>query len=195
MENLISFNEIASMSVNNANSQYQLSALLDPKIIYKEKIIQIKRVTKVTKGGKKMTFRAVVVVGDTIQNVGVGIGRADDINLALEKAVVNGHKNLIKLPLTLTNSIPHIITTKFGATSIMLRPASEGTGIVAGGSIRTVLELGGVQNILTKQLGSSSILNNAKATILALIKLNEKIELGIYQTARHHFFYNKIMKK
>lgn len=165
------------------------------KIKYEEKIVQIKRVTKVVKGGKKMTFRAVVIIGDNKRKVGVGIGRAEDVNLAIDKAILNGKKNLINIPLTLKYSIPHVVKTTYGACSLMLRPASLGTGVIAGGSIRTVLELGGIKNILAKQFGASNILNNAKATILALTSLNEKVELGTYQSTRKQLFYDKIMKK
>ena len=165
------------------------------KIKYEEKIVQIKRVTKVVKGGKKMTFRAIVIIGDNKRKVGVGIGRAEDINLAIDKAVLNGKKNLINVPLTLKYSIPHVVTASYGACSIMLRPASQGTGVIAGGSVRTVLELAGIKNILAKQFGSNNILNNAKATILALTTLNEKVELGKYQSVRKQLFYDKIMRK
>ena len=162
---------------------------------YEEKVVQVSRVTKVVKGGKKMTFRAIVIVGDTKRKVGVGIGRAEDVNLAIEKAVLNGKKNLINVPLTLVSSVPHVVKAAFGACQIMLRPASLGTGVIAGGSVRTVLELAGIKNILAKQFGSSNILNNAKATILALTSLNQKIELGRAQSTRKKRFYEKIMKK
>jgi len=165
------------------------------KIKYEEKVIQIKRVTKVVKGGKKLTFRAVVIVGDNKRKVGVGIGRADDINIAISKATLHGKKNLINVPLTLKYSVPHVIKASYGACSIMLRPASQGTGVIAGGSVRTVLELAGIKNILAKQFGSSNILNNAKATIIALNLLNEKVELGQYQSMRKQLFYDKIMKR
>jgi|TARA_B100000524_G_C23569351_1_gene341204 small subunit ribosomal protein S5 len=165
------------------------------KLKYSEKIIQVKRVTKVVKGGKKMTFRAVVIIGDTKNKVGVGIGRADDVNLAIDKAILNGKKNLITIPLTLSYSVPHVVKARYGACSVMLRPAAEGTGVIAGGAMRTVLELGGVRNILAKQLGSDNLLNNAKATVLALTLLSEKIELGKYQSVRRQAFYDKIMRK
>ena len=165
------------------------------KIKYEEKIVQIKRVTKVVTGGKKMTFRAIVIIGDNKRKVGVGIGRADDVNLAIDKAVLNGKKNLITVPLTLKYSVPHVVRASYGACSIMLRPASQGTGVIAGGSVRTVLELAGVKNILAKQFGSSNMLNNAKATILALTNLNEKVELGKFQSTRKQLFYDKIMRK
>jgi small subunit ribosomal protein S5 len=160
-----------------------------------KKIIQVKRVTKVVKGGKKMTFRAVVIIGDTKRKVGVGVGRAEDVNLAIDKAILNAKKNLITIPLTLTYSVPHVVKAQYGACSIMLRPASEGTGVIAGGAVRTVLELGGVRNILAKQIGADNLLNNAKATVLALTTLNEKIELGKYQSVRRQAFYDKVMRK
>lgn len=165
------------------------------KLKFEEKIVQITRVTKVVKGGKKLTFRAVVIIGDNKRKVGVGIGRAEDVNLAIDKAVLNGKKNLINVPLTLKYSIPHVVNSAYGACSLMLRPASAGTGVIAGGSVRTVLELAGVKNILAKQFGSNNILNNAKATILALTNLNEKVELGKYQSSRKQLFYDKIMRK
>jgi len=147
------------------------------------------------KGGKKMTFRAIVIIGDNKRKVGVGVGRAEDVNLAIEKAILNGKKNLITVPLTFVFSVPHVIKASYGACQIMLRPASQGTGVIAGGSVRTVLELAGIRNILAKQFGSSNILNNAKATILALTNLNEKIELGKIQSHRKQQFYEKIMQK
>lgn len=165
------------------------------KLKYEEKVVQVKRVTKVVKGGKKMTFRAVVIIGDNKSKVGVGIGRAEDVNLAIEKAILNGKKNLINVPLTVFSSVPHVVQATYGASKIMLRPASLGTGVIAGSSVRTVLELAGINNILAKQFGSNNILNNAKVTILALTQLNEKIELGKFQSLRKRMFYDKIMKK
>jgi len=165
------------------------------KIKYEEKIVQVKRVTKVVKGGKKMTFRAVVILGDNKRKVGVGIGRAEDVNLAIDKAILHAKKNIINVPLTFKFSVPHVIYSSYGACKIMLRPAALGTGVIAGGSVRTVLELAGIKNILAKQFGSSNILNNAKATILALTSLNNKVELGKYQSSRKQAFYNKVMKK
>ena len=165
------------------------------KLKFEEKIVQVTRVTKVVKGGKKLTFRAVVIIGDNKRKVGLGIGRADDVNLAIDKAILNGKKNLINVPLTLQYSIPHVVKSLYGACNIMLRPASPGTGVIAGGSIRTVLELAGIKNILAKQFGSNNILNNAKATILALTNLNEKVELGRYQSIHKQMFYDKIMRK
>jgi small subunit ribosomal protein S5 len=180
---------------NNTKNLRKKTVLRLSKIKYEEKIVQIKRVTKVVTGGKKMTFRAIVIIGDNKRKVGVGIGRADDVNLAIDKAVLNGKKNLITVPLTLKYSVPHVVRSSYGACSIMLRPAALGTGVIAGGSVKTVLELAGIKNILAKQFGSNNILNNAKATIAALISLNEKIELAKTQSSRRQAFYDKIMKK
>lgn len=187
--------KIKKVENTKTNSFTKTKSLKLSKLKYEEKVVQVKRVTKVVKGGKKMTFRAVVVIGDNKRKVGVGIGRAEDVNLAIEKAILNGKKNLITVPLTLSSSVPHVARASYGASSIMLRPASSGTGVIAGGSVRTVLELAGINNILAKQYGSSNILNNAKVTILALTQLNEKIELGKFQCLRKKLFYDKVMKK
>ena len=190
-------NKKENLSGKNSSSRNfkKKSPLRLSKIKYEEKVIQVKRVTKVVKGGKKMTFRAVVIIGDNKRKVGVGVGRADDVNIAIDKAILNGKKNLINVPLTLMDSVPHVVKASYGACKIMLRPASQGTGVIAGGSVRTVLELAGIKNILAKQFGSSNILNNAKTTILALSLLNEKVELGKYQSLRKQIFYDKIMKR
>jgi small subunit ribosomal protein S5 len=192
--NLIKKENSSNKASNNKFSRKKIVTRLS-KIKYEEKIVQIKRVTKVVTGGKKMTFRAIVIIGDNKRKVGVGIGRADDVNLAIDKAILNGKKNLVTVPLTLKYSVPHVVKASYGACSIMLRPASQGTGVIAGGSVKTVLELAGIKNILAKQFGSNNILNNAKATIIALISLNEKIELGKYQSLRKQAFYDKIMRK
>jgi len=184
------FNKLPS----NRSSKKKLITRLS-KIKYEEKIIQVTRVTKVVKGGKKLTFRAVVIIGDTKRKVGVGVGRADDVNLAMDKAILNGKKNLITVPLTLNYSVPHVVKAVYGACSIMIRPAKLGTGVIAGGSVRTVLELAGIKNVVAKQFGSNNILNNSKATILALTNLNQLIELGKYQSLRRQSFYDKIMRK
>ena len=187
---------VKTTTYKNSNKNIRKKTVLRlSKIKYEEKIVQIKRVTKVVTGGKKMTFRAIVIIGDNKRKVGVGIGRADDVNLAIDKAVLNGKKNLITVPLTLKYSVPHVVRASYGACSIMLRPAAQGTGVIAGGSVKTVLELAGIKNILAKQFGSNNILNNAKATIAALISLNEKIELSKTQSSRRQAFYDKIMKK
>ncbi len=137
---------------------------------WKEVVVQIRRVTKVVKGGKKLSFRAIVVVGNQKGQVGVGCAKAAEVIIAIQKAVADGRKNLINVPVFKT-TIPHPITGRSGAGSVMLRPASQGTGVIAGGAVRAVLELAGIENILSKSLGSKSPLNAAGATINALKSL------------------------
>ena len=137
---------------------------------WKEQVIQVRRVTKVVKGGKKLSFRAIVVVGNKNGQVGVGCAKAAEVIVAIQKAVADGRKNLVNVPIFKT-TIPHPITGRSGAGSVMLRPASQGTGVIAGGAVRAVLELSGVENILAKSLGSKSPLNAANATLNALKSL------------------------
>ena len=143
----------------------------DTKIDWLERVVAIQRVTKVLKGGKKMSFRAVVVVGDEHGKVGVGVGKAGDVITAVKKGVTDGKKHVINVPLTSSDSIPHPTTGRFGADKLVLRPSAPGSGVIAGGSVRTVLELAGVKNILSKQLGSNNLLNNARATVEGLSSL------------------------
>jgi small subunit ribosomal protein S5 len=135
---------------------------------WSERVVSIQRVTKVVKGGKKMSFRAVIVVGNEQGKVGVGVGKAGDVITAVRKGVTDGKKNIISIPLTSSNSIPHPTNGRFGAAKLILRPSAPGSGVIAGSSIRTVLELAGIKNILSKQLGSNNLLNNARATINGL---------------------------
>ena len=137
---------------------------------WQERVVQIRRVTKVVKGGKKLSFRAVVIVGNQKGQVGVGCAKATEVIIAIQKAIADGRKNLIHVPIFKT-TIPHPITGVSGAGEVMLRPASIGTGIIAGGAVRSVLELAGIENILSKSLGSKSPLNAANATLDALQKL------------------------
>ena len=132
-----------------------------------ERVVQISRVTKVVKGGKKLSFRAIVIVGNKKGQVGVGCAKAAEVIVAIQKAIADGRKNLINVPIFKT-TIPHPITGKSGAGAVMLRPASQGTGIIAGGAVRLVLELAGIENILAKSLGSKAPLNAANATLEAL---------------------------
>lgn len=135
---------------------------------WEQRVIQVLRVVKVVKGGKKLSFRATVILGNRNSQVGVGIGKADEVSTAIQKAVNQGKKNLIHIPLTKTRTVPHNIIGVDGACKVLIRPARAGTGVIAGSSIRIVLELAGIQNILAKQLGGNNLLNNARATILAL---------------------------
>ena len=140
-------------------------------IKWEERVVQVKRVTKVVKGGKKLSFRAVIIVGDEKGQVGVGIGKATDVIGAVKKGVTDAKKNIISIPLTRDYSIPHHTQGISGAAQIIMRPSAPGSGVIAGGAVRTVLELAGIQNILTKQLGSNNMLNNARATINGLLDL------------------------
>ena len=142
-----------------------------------ERLIKISRVTKVTKGGKKLSFRAVVVIGDENGQVGVGVGKAEDVVNAFKKAKTNGRKNLIRIPITKSLSIPHSVIGDLGACKIIMRPSIEGSGVIAGGAVRTVLEVAGIKNVIAKQLGSDNLLNNARATIVGLQNLTTKSQV------------------
>lgn len=141
-----------------------------PQSEWTERVVQIRRVTKVVKGGKKLSFRAIVIVGNQKGQVGVGCAKAAEVIIAIQKAIADGRKNLINVPIFKT-TIPHPIIGRSGAGSVMLRPASQGTGIIAGGAVRSVLELAGIENILCKSLGSKSPLNATNATLDALRNL------------------------
>ncbi len=148
-----------------------------PQSEWVERVVQISRVTKVVKGGKKLSFRAIVIVGNKKGQVGVGCAKAAEVIIAIQKAIADGRKNLITVPIFKT-TIPHPITGRSGAGAVMLKPASQGTGIIAGGAVRLVLELAGIENILSKSLGSKSPLNAANATLDALQKLTPFSEVA-----------------
>lgn len=150
--------------------------LEEPKFI--ERLIKISRVSKVTKGGKKLSFRSIVVIGDGNGKVGIGVAKADDVVNAFKKAKTDARKNLITFPLTKSSSIPHDTVGEFGACKIIMRPAPEGSGVIAGGAVRIVLEVAGVKNVIAKQLGSNNLLNNARATSFGLNQLTTKSEVG-----------------
>ncbi|MBC7475775.1 MAG: 30S ribosomal protein S5 [Candidatus Sericytochromatia bacterium] len=135
-----------------------------------EKVIQIRRVTKVVKGGKKLSFRAIVVVGNGRGSVGVGVGKSSEVVGAIQKAITDAKKAQIEIPLVGT-TIPHPIHARAGAGKVLLKPAPQGSGVIAGGSIRAVLEAGGLKDVVGKSLGSDSPLNNARATVNALSAL------------------------
>ena len=137
---------------------------------WKEQVVQIRRVTKVVKGGKKLSFRAIVIVGNKKGQVGMGVAKAAEVIVAIQKAVADARKNLVSVPIFKT-TIPHMVTGRSGAGSVVLKPASQGTGVIAGGAVRAVLELSGIENILSKSLGSKSPLNAANATLDALRSL------------------------
>jgi len=149
---------------------------IDPtELALNEKLIYINRVSKVVKGGKRLSFSALVATGDGNGHVGVGVGKANEVPEAINKAGAVARKNLIEVPLTGT-TIHHKVMVKFGAAKVLLKPAAPGAGIIAGGTIRAVLESAGVKDILTKSLGSSNHINVAKATILALRQLKRPEE-------------------
>ena len=143
----------------------------------KERVVEINRVAKVVKGGRRFSFTALVVIGDEIDRVGVGYGKAREVPLAITKAVDDAKKNLFTVPKRGT-TITHETIGQFDAARVLLRPASEGTGVIAGGGVRAVLELAGIRNVLAKSLGTTNPINMAKATVAALQGLRRPDEVA-----------------
>ena len=143
----------------------------------KEKLVNLSRVAKVTKGGRTFSFSALVVVGDENGTVGHGIGKARDVSLSISKAADDAKKNLVKVPIY-NGTIPHEQLGKYGAGKVLIKPAADGTGVIAGGAMRAVLEIAGVHNVLAKSQGSSNPHNVVKATIDALTKLRSPMAVA-----------------
>ena len=143
----------------------------------KDKLVAVNRVTKVTKGGRNFTFSAIIVVGDEHGIVGHGLGKAKEITEAITKGIEDAKKNLIKVPI-LKGTVPHTQKGKFGGAEVLLKPASEGTGVIAGGAMRAVLESVGIHNVLAKPQGSSNAHNVVKATIDALSRMRDAVAVA-----------------
>ena len=153
-------------------------ARIDPtKLNLEEKVVQINRVAKVVQGGRRFSFSAVVVVGDGNGNVGAGIGKAGEVPEAIRKGVEDAKKNLIKVPLV-GSTIPHEVRRHFGAAKVMLKPASAGTGVIAGGSVRSVVEAAGIRDLLSKVQGSTNPVNVVRATIECLAALRSADDIA-----------------
>lgn len=146
-------------------------------LILKDQLISVNRVTKVVKGGKNLSFAALVVIGDEAGHVGFGTGKAKEVPNAIKKAVEAAKKNLIRVPL-IEGTLPHPIIGKYGAGQVLLKPAAEGTGVIAGGAVRAVMQSVGIHNVRTKILGSNNPHNVIRATFDGLLRMKDPIEVA-----------------
>ena len=147
------------------------------KLNLEEKVVQINRVAKVVQGGRRFSFSAVVVVGDGNGNVGAGLGKAGEVPEAIRKGVEDAKKHLVKVPLV-GATIPHEVRTRYGASTVILKPASPGTGVIAGGSVRSVVEVAGIRDLLSKSMGSTNPVNVVRATMQALGSMRSADEIA-----------------
>jgi len=149
---------------------------------FDERVLEVARVSRVAKGGRRIRFRALIAIGDRKGRVGVGIGKANEVSIAIQKATTKAKKNLIRVPI-INGTIPHEIVAVHGAAKVLLRPATSGSSIVAGGAVRNIVELAGITDILAKILGSNSLINNALAVISGLSQFNPRVVSILQQYA------------
>lgn len=144
---------------------------------FAERVIRVNRITRVVKGGRRLRFRATVAIGDHKGRIGLGVAKANEVADAVAKAVAQAKKNLINVPIV-NDTIPHEIIGKFNAASILMKPAAQGTGVIAGGAVRDILEISGIKNIVSKTIGTTNKINCAKATIVGLSQLRSKEDIA-----------------